>query len=192
MGVDAFRMTHVFSIRRGELPSESFLHGYRESGAYTDCFVAEVTGVVSQEDFVNAFYTTFAFKLERWILKWLVAKPSTDAEVVQLASGCLDMFAAWRVEKRCENQLLLCDYLKRTRSWLMIERVGSDTEQRTRLYFGSAIVPIEHAKSGKASLGPVFRALLGFHKIYSVVLLRSAKSRVLVLRSQRRSVVEET
>ena len=76
----------------------------------------------------------------------------------------LDAFAAWRVEDRAEDQLLLCDLPGRTRSWLMAASEGT----RTLLYFGSAIVP----------LSPGYRALLGFHKLYSRVLLRAAKSRL--------------
>jgi hypothetical protein len=46
--------------------------------------------------------------------------------------------------------------------------VASAGEARTRLYFGSAVV----------SLSFGFRALLGFHKLYSKVLLLAAKSRL--------------
>jgi hypothetical protein len=46
------------------------------------------------------------------------------------------------------------------------------------LYFGSAVVPVKNRKTSKVELGLIFRALLGFHKIYSVVLLRAARARV--------------
>ena len=49
---------------------------------------------------------------------------------------------------------------------------------RTRLYFGSAVVPVANAGSGEDSIGFAFRALLGFHKLYSRVLLRSAAARL--------------
>ena len=48
----------------------------------------------------------------------------------------------------------------------------------TRLYFGSAVVPRRSARAGKPSLGPLFSALLGFHKLYSRILLRAARSRL--------------
>jgi hypothetical protein len=48
----------------------------------------------------------------------------------------------------------------------------------TRLYFGSAVVPVHSLKRGRTSLGPVFTALLGFHKLYSRVLLRAAERRL--------------
>ena len=54
---------------------------------------------------------------------------------------------------------------------------------QTRLYFGSGVVAMIDRKTGVASQGRVFRALLGFHKVYSKVLLHAAKSRL--QRSQR-------
>jgi hypothetical protein len=149
-------------------------------GAYTDCYATDVPGAVSHARYVAAFYTTALFKLERLILKWVVSRPSTDAQAEQLAAGTIDRFAAWHVEARAEHQLLLCDFLGRTRSWLMV--VPSETGDATRLYFGSAVVPVQNARTGKPTLGPVYRALLGFHKIYSQALLRAAKARLLATR----------
>jgi hypothetical protein len=74
------------------------------------------------------------------------------------------------VEAREENQILMCDFAGSTRSWLM----SVPTETGTRLYFGSAVVPHRISKNGKPSLGFFFTALLGFHKVYSVLLLWSA------------------
>ena len=48
----------------------------------------------------------------------------------------------------------------------------------TRLYFGSAVVPTRDRATGEARMGTVFRALLGFHKLYSVILLSAARSRI--------------
>lgn len=166
------------SIRSCPLPDAALLHAYRDNGAYTDCFAADVAGSISHEQFVAAFYTTWVFKLERAILKWAVAKPSTDAEAKQLAAGAIDKFAAWSVEQRCADQLLMSDFQSRTRSWLMVAPVTVGSIAGTRLYFGSAVVPVTNRKTGKAELGPVFRAMLGFHKLYSVVLLRAAVTRL--------------
>ena len=174
----------LLSIRSCPLPDGSLLSTYRVNDAYTDCFACDVAGSVSHEQFVAAFYTTFVFRLERTILKWTVSKSSTDAQAQQLASGSLDEFAAWHVEKRCLNQLLLSDFRARTRSWLMVAPITMDNVPGTRLYFGSAVVPVRNQKTGKAALGLVFRALLGFHKIYSVVLLRAAKSHLNALRGK--------
>jgi hypothetical protein len=158
------------------LPDISLLSRYRlQSGPYTDCYSTEIAGTVSQAQFVAAFYTTWVFKLERTILKWAVARPSTDAQAALLAQGRLDAFAAWTVEDRREDQLLLCDMHGRTRSWLMA--VPDASGDRTRLYFGSAVVPAKGSESG-ADIGTGFRLLLGFHKIYSRVLLKAAVRRL--------------
>ena len=158
------------------MPDQALLGRYCGDGAYTDCYATEVSGAVPHAEYVTAFYTTWVFKLERLILRWLVSKPSNDAQARQLAEGSIDSFAAWHVEKRSENQLLLCDFLGRTRSWLMV--APAVTRDQTRLYFGSAVVPARNPKTGTRKLGRGFYALLGFHKIYSKVLLYSAKSRL--------------
>ena len=101
------------------LPAGALLERYADSGAYTDCYVTELPGAVSQARFIEAFYTTPVFKLERLILRWLARRPSTDAEAAQLAAGTLTRFAAWDVEAREPAQLLLTDMHQRTRSWLM-------------------------------------------------------------------------
>jgi hypothetical protein len=169
----------VSSVRPSELPATALLRYYQAGGAYADCYVTEIPGIVSQSQFVEAFYTTPLFKLERLLLRWLVAKPSTDADVRDLAAGTLDAFAAWRVERRDTNQLLLSDFTGRTKSWLMaagVEPVRATA--RTRLYFGSAIVPKVDKRTGRRSLGLLFHALLGFHKLYSRALLQAARSRL--------------
>ena len=166
----------MLSVEKCTLPQNALLARYVRSGVYTDCYCTETRREVSQEQFVDAFYTTWLFKLERIILQLAVSKPSTDNQARQLAAGEVDAFAAWRVEDRDENQLLLSDINDRTRSWLMV--VAPTDHDKTRLYFGSAITPKPDAGSGKESLGPVFSALVGFHKVYSVLLLRSARLRL--------------
>ncbi|MBI2332593.1 MAG: hypothetical protein HYU84_10625 [Chloroflexi bacterium] len=142
-------------------------------GAYTDSYLTEIPARVSFPEYIFAFYTTPLFKLERLILKLLVRKPSTDMQARELADGVRDQFAAWTVEDRSEDQILMCDFAGSTRSWLMAVPAGDDG---TRLYFGSAVVPHRMSKDGKPSLGFFFQALLGFHKVYSILLLYSAKS----------------
>ena len=95
------------SIHRCELPHGALLEKYQSRGAYADCYVAEITRHVSQAEYVQAFYTTPLFKVERRLLAWLISKPSTDAQAGQLACRTLDSFAAWSVEERCEAQLLM-------------------------------------------------------------------------------------
>ena len=171
-------MNFARSIHRCELPADALLNRYSGSGAFADCYVAETAGAVSHSEFVEAFYTTAVFKFERLILRVLVARPSTDAEARELAHGKRDSFAAWSVEARAINQLLLSDFRGRTKSWLMVAAPQNAGSPGTRLFFGSAVVPVRSDGAGRTSLGFVFKALLGFHKLYSRILLRSAVSRL--------------
>ncbi len=148
------------------LPVGALLARYAGGRGYTDCFLALVPGRVTQAAFVEAFYTTPLFKLERLVLALLVSRPSTDLEARRLAAGGTDRFAAWTVEAREADQILLCDFMGSTRSWLMSASDGD----RTTLYFGSAIVP----RRGVSRPGPGFRVLTPFHRLYARALLRAA------------------
>ncbi len=148
-------------IEKGALPETALLQKYVQSGAYTDCYSTTLSTDVALADFVTAFYTTWLFKLERFILRVAVSKPSTDAEVTSLVRGERDRFAAWYVEGRADNQLLMCDFRDQTRSWFMVVP--------GRIYFGSAVIPVQK---------PSFRWLLGLHRLYSRALLAAAKSRL--------------
>jgi hypothetical protein len=172
------------AVRPIDLPAESFLQDCRKTGAYTDCYVADVDGLVSQPAFVEAFYTTSLFKLERAFLGWFVARPSTDAQAKRLAHGQVSSFAAWRVEEQSEKQLLLA--AGSTKSWLMAKPIADGgLPARTRLHFGSAVVPKARAGGNLQRMGFAFHALLGFHRLYSRLLLGAA--RVRVVRSLRSS-----
>jgi hypothetical protein len=155
------------AIQACPLPERSLLQRYARVQAYTDCYVTDVAGTVSCERFVEAFYTTRLFKLERLILKLALARPSTDAQAAQLAAGALADFAAWRVEARADDQLLMADVFGNTRSWFMVEPGAA----RTRLYFGSAVTE-------QAMRRASFRWLLGFHVAYSKALLHAARRRL--------------
>lgn len=160
-------------MTRAPLSDGALLARYRDQGAYTDCYVLDVEGAVSQADYVSAFYTSWLFKVERWILGWAVAKPSTDAEALALVQGESDRFSAWTVEARTADQLLMCDYQSRTRSWLMTAPIAGGG---TRLYFGSAVVPLRPNGDTDRAFGAAFHLLLGFHKLYSRALLRAARA----------------
>ena len=168
----------MLSIERCPLPHNALLKKYDRPGVYADCYRTDVIGEVTHKEFVSSFYTTSLFKLERAILRWAVSKPSSDIQAIQLAEGSTDTFAAWYVEDRCENQLLLCDFRGRTRSWLMVAPLETGGVKKTRLYFGSAVTPVRKANASNLSLGFVFSMLLSFHKLYSVLLLRAAKSKL--------------
>lgn len=165
-------------IHSCDLPPDALLHKYREGGAYTDCYFVDVSPPVSQAAYVEAFYTSGVFKIERLLLAWFLSRPATNQQARLLANGQLDAFAAWTVEGRDTRQLLLCDFQKRTRSWLMNAPVDVNGLPGTRLYFGSAVVPSVDRRTGQASMGFVFRALLGFHMLYSRVLMGAALSRL--------------
>jgi len=160
-----------------ELPKVALLNRYKDEH-YTDCFSADIDGNVSHQDYVENFYRTWLFKSERLILKWAVSKPSTDEQVGQLARGDIDAFAAWTVEDRAENQLLLCDFRGKTRSWLMVEPANGEGAAHTRLYFGSAVISTGKNDDSSAEMGSSFKLLLGLHKLYSKALLKAVLRRL--------------
>ena len=162
-------------VSRCEVPVGSLLSRCASAGAYTDCYASVLARPVSHQAFVEAFYTTPLFKLERLILRWFAGRPSTDHDARALAQGTAHSFAAWNVAGRTPDELLLADFSGRTRSWLMVSAMSGAEGQSTRLFFGSAVVPKVRASSKQAELGLVFTALLGFHKLYSRALLWSAR-----------------
>lgn len=168
----------MFSIQKSSIPPNFLLNAYTTSDTYADAYSTEVVRHLSLPEFMFAFYTTPLFRLERFILSKTIAKPSTDSQARQLADGEIDSFAAWRVELRHETEILLCDISGRTRSWFRVDPFDDGTGSRTRLYFGSAVVPVRNPKTGKLSLGLVFQSLLKFHQVYSVLLLYFAKLRI--------------
>lgn len=163
-------------IEKGPIPENTFLDHYSVNGAYVDCYSTEINEPVTFPEYIFAFYTTSLFKLERFILKLSVSRPSTDMQARQLANGEIEKFAAWHAENRSENEILMCDFVGRTRSWLMVVPINIAGDTRTRLCFGSAVVPTQTSKTGEPSIG--FRALLGFHNIYSRLLLYFTKFRL--------------
>ena len=169
----------MLPIETCAVPADTFLYSYCANGAYTDCYCTEIPIQITFPEYVFAFYTTPLFKLERWILTWSVSKPSTDMQASELADCQRETFAAWTVENRNEREMLMCDFQGRTRSWLSVIPME---HSRTRFYFGSAVVPMRSATTGRASLGFIFQVLLGFHKIYSRLLLYSARSKLLAYR----------
>ena len=151
------------------------LKPYADQGSYTDCFFTELPGQHSLEQFAINFYTSWLFKLERWILAKAIDKPSSDADAHSLMQEKSDIFSAWKVEARAPGQILMCDFRAKTRHWLLVEQTVKDNTDQTRFYFGSAVV---QSDSDSASQKLVFSSLLWFHKIYSVALLRCARQRL--------------
>lgn len=152
------------------VPRDGQLHRYVErSGCYTDCFEVMHPMEADLPAFIDAFYTTWLFRLERAVLALSLRRRIRDADVTALAAGA-EAFAAWTVEDRAEGQILLCDLSGATRSWLAVAPKEGGT---TRLLFGSAVVPAQ----GK-ELPVVIRALIPLHRFYSRALLRAAEWRL--------------
>jgi len=157
------------SVTQAALPSRTLLEPYGRTGGYVDCFIADLRQAVTLPDLITAFYTSWAFRPERWLLGGLLGKHADNAAVARLASGEIDRFSAWSVEARCDDEILLCDYQGKTRSWLMVQSQAGGT----RVHFGSAVVP---AKSRVDRMA--FAGLLSFHRWYSRQLLKAAVSRL--------------
>ena len=162
------------SVQACALPPHSLLSRYASDGAFTDCYVTELPKSVSHSEFVEALYLGALMRFERKLIGWLLSKPTSNAHVRELATGNAASFAAWHVEERTPSELLLQDQTGRTRSWLMSQAIPG----ATRLYFGSAVLPRVHPKTGAGHMGPLFKPLLGFHMLYSKLLLSSARSRL--------------
>ncbi len=140
-----------------------------------DCFAVAVAQPVSLGDFVFAFYTSPVFRIERAILRILAGAPSTDAEARGVADGSGSSFAIWRVGQRTTTQLLMCDRFEKTRSWFQVAPMEGGG---TLLRFGSAVASSRNRETGALSVGRGFRWLMGFHVLYSRVLLGAARRRV--------------
>ena len=159
------------NVHVAALPAGALLESYMRKGAYTDCYSTTVELDVALSEFIEAFYTTFVFKSERYILAKAMNLPSTDSEAHEIAHGKASQFAAWKVEDRQVNQAILA--AGRTRSWLMVQSEDAPAGEATALYFGSAVVPDD-----RGGLGWHFKLLLSFHKIYSRILLGAAARRL--------------
>jgi hypothetical protein len=164
-------------VRACEVPAASLLRAYKDGIGFADCYVAEVQGHITQSMFIEAFYTSAVFKVERTLLRYLASRPASDADAHQLAAGKAGTFSAWRVERQSSSELLLSDLTGRTRSWLMAAAVQAQPVS-TRLYFGSAVVPRPGRGQSRPGMGWPFHALLGFHRLYSRLLLLAATRRL--------------
>lgn len=171
----------MHSVIQEPLAADALLKTYRGGkhperwGKYGDCFSVSINQRVSLGEFVFAFYTTPLFRTERAILRVFAASPSTDDDARQLLAGSQDTFAAWQLAARTDTQLLMSDRYGKTRSWF---RVTPQDAGGTLLQFGSAVASVPGAdETARMSTG--FHLLLGFHRLYSRMLLRAALRRLL-------------
>jgi hypothetical protein len=139
------------------VPRDALLCAYVDrAGTYTDCFEVMLPGEAGLHDFIEAFYTTWLFRLERAVLSIALRRRVRDHEVTALANAQADSFAVWTVEGREPTQILLRDLSGGTRS-----------------LFGSAVV-------GRAGQDfPVWlRATMPLHRFYAKCLLRLAERKL--------------
>ncbi len=175
----------MLTVQPCEVPMNSFLRPYKDGSGYADCYFAQVPGMITQAAFIEAFYTSPLFKIERALLQVLASKPATDADAKALASGSATRFSAWRVEAQSPTELLLADFTGRTRSWLMATPAPlTNDAPSTLLYFGSAVVPLASQGGQAPRMGWGFHALLGFHRLYSRLLLSAAGKQFAALKPQ--------
>jgi len=145
-----------------------------QRNAYADAYTLRLQRPVSLAEFVEAFYTTRLFKLERWLIA-RTGRPSTDADVRPVAQGEDRRMAAWTVEAREGHELLMHEDSGVTRSWFQVQ---ASEGGGTTLWFGSAFMPRKSSPGGKPQFSWLFHALLGFHRGYSRALLRAAARRL--------------
>lgn len=154
------------------------------NAAYRDCFSRIVPGAITMESYIERFYSSAAFRPERWALS-LIGKGASNEDAKALARGEADSFAAWNVveHQRAEvsdletehkiktqaklyshPQLLMRDFQGRTASWLSVRPcVDQETGKvATELLFGSWVGVPE---------GLLFKMLTPIHRWYSRVLL---------------------
>lgn len=166
----------MFSIAREAVPEDSLLKTHRGAvhperwGNHGDCFSVRVDRVASLADFVFAFYTSTLFRIERLILRVLAGAPADDGDARALAQGSATKFSIWYAGERTATELLMCDRYERTRSWFRVVPLDGGG---TLLQFGSAVA------AAPATASTVFRVLLGFHIVYSQLLLSAAKAGVM-------------
>jgi hypothetical protein len=165
-------------ITQQPVPADSLLNTYHGGSrperwvGQGDCFSVGVEKAVTLSDFVYAFYTSPVFRIERAILRTLAHAPSTDGEARAVAEGSGAAFAIWRVGERTSTQLLMCDRFERTRSWFQVVPMAGGG---TLLRFGSAVAASQNRGTAAMSAGWGFRLLMGFHVLYSRMLLGAAR-----------------
>ena len=171
----------MYRVEQQPVPNDALLRTYRGGsrpelwGHYQDCFAVQVDRAVTLSQWVVAFYTSPLFRIERFILGLLAKAPSLDQQAQDVVEGRRETFAVWVVGARTKDQLLMCDRYGKTRSWF---RVVPQESGGTLLQFGSAVAARRSA-DGAAGMSARFKALLGFHKRYSILLIGAARNRAL-------------
>lgn len=155
------------------VPDTSLLaHQAADPDHYADCYSVNLPCEADLSAYLTAFFSLPIMRLERLIIA-AMGTPSRAQDVAALASGASDQLAIWKVEQRTEDQIVMRVSGGRIRTWLMRE----NTNDGTRLYFGSSVEPIEKP-DGTVTLGPSIKTLEGFHRLYSRILIAGAARRL--------------
>jgi len=153
------------------LPEEALLQRYAaQAGCYTDCFETALPQKVALPAYLEAFYGSWLFGLEKLVLRAHLRGRPINWDIAPVAAGSADAYAAWTVEGRGDGQILMCDLGGHTRSYLSVEDTAGGG---TRLLFGSAVVP----RAGQ-ELPWLARAIVPLHRFYARSLLRAARARL--------------
>ena len=172
----------MFPIASCPLPENAIIYKHHKSShqdvdTYTDCYLVNFDRPVTLAEYVFAFYTKPVFRLERFILKYLADRLSSDHKAKQLSEWAIDEFSARTVADRTPEQLLMRDLKGRTRSWFMIVPQNAAATTNSTFHFWFGVVPYQKTAMGDPRIGGGFRLLLGFHESYPRVLLYAAKVR---------------
>jgi hypothetical protein len=171
----------MLSVQPCPVPPQALLARYAApaAGGYADGYMMVVPGTVSLPAFVEAFYSSWAFRLELFVVGVVFGKAWSGAMAGRLARGETDGFSAWRVEDRTADELLMREIISdKTRSWLMVQAHTEAATPMTRVYFGSAILPVGVRADGSPRMSALFAPFLGFHRLYSRLLLAAARRRL--------------
>lgn len=169
------------NIIEAEIPPDALSARYVEEAAFVDCYYIEIPKEITLDRYIEAFYTTPLFKVERTILSIATFKAASDREAAELSLEKSNSYSIWTVENRNSNQIILRDFTKKTRSWLMVKTLKNEESVISRLFFGSVVVPSKVSDSGHASFGVLFHLLSRFHLWYSKALLKAAYKKLLNL-----------
>ncbi len=157
----------MFTAKPIAPPPDAALTAYQaREGCHTDCFFIDVPGTLTLQTYIELFFDTWLFRLERRILALTGFGPAGLPEIQALASGQTETFAAWTVEIRTPTQILMNVAKSPIRTWLQVE----PTPTGARLYFGSAVLP--NPKSNR--INRLTTALTPLHLIYAKSLLGAA------------------
>jgi len=157
----------MFTAKPITLPPDAALNTYAAREAtHTDCFFIDVPGFLTLQTYIELFFDTWLFRLERHILTLAGFGPAGLPQIQALANGQSEIFAAWMVETRKPNQILMKVGNGHIRTWLQCDLM----ETGSRLYFGSAVLP------NPKTLRPnrLTAALTPLHLIYAKALLGAA------------------